>query len=120
MDIEGASAQADFEVIEIFDDNNSYPALLGIDWATDMNGVINLKKRKMIFEKKSLRVVVLLDPAEGMRYIVLVHDNDSDDDIDCIYKITAQGEDWVNPTIDGRISCEFESSCTMNSDKEIE
>jgi hypothetical protein len=44
VDIEGASALADFEVIEIVDDNNPYPALLGIDWATDMNGVINLKK----------------------------------------------------------------------------
>jgi len=29
----------DFEVIEIVDDNNPYLALLGIDWATDMNGV---------------------------------------------------------------------------------
>jgi len=63
IDIKGVSALADFEVIEIVDDNNPYPALLGIDWATDMNGVINLKKRKMIFEKKSLRVVVPLDPA---------------------------------------------------------
>ena len=44
VDIEGASALANFEVIEIVDDNNPYPALLGIDWATDMNGVINLKK----------------------------------------------------------------------------
>jgi len=58
VDIEGASAQADFEVIEIVDDSNPYPALLGIDWAIDMNGVINLKKCKMSFEKKSLRVVV--------------------------------------------------------------
>ena len=62
MDIEGVSAQEDFEVIEIFNDSNPYPVLLGINWATDMNGVINLKKRKMIFEKKSLRVVVPLDP----------------------------------------------------------
>ena len=44
VDIEGVSVIADFEVIEIVDDNNSYPALLGIDWAIDMNGVINLKK----------------------------------------------------------------------------
>ena len=39
-------------MIEIVDDRNPYPVLLGIDWATDMNGVINLKERKMIFEKK--------------------------------------------------------------------
>ena len=68
MEIEGESALVDFEVIEIVDDNNPYPALLGIDWATDMNEVINLNKCKMIFENKSLHVVVLLDPAEGSRY----------------------------------------------------
>ena len=65
VDIEGANAQANFEVIEIVDDNNPYPVLLGIDWAIDMNRVINPKKHKMIFEKKSLCVVVPLDQAEG-------------------------------------------------------
>ena len=74
VDIEGASTLADFEVIEIVDDNNPYPTLLGIDWATNMNGVINLKKRKMSFEKKSLRVVVPLDPAEGLRNTKAVRD----------------------------------------------
>lgn len=89
MDIEGVSALADFEVIEIVDDNNPFPMLLGIDWATDMSGVINLKKRKMIFEKKSLHIIVPLDPAEGSRYTEPVHDYESDDDLDYIYKIIA-------------------------------
>jgi len=93
VDIEGASALANFEVIEIVDDNNPYPALLGIDWATDMNGVINLKKRKMNFEKKSLRVIVLLNPVEGSRYTEPVCDYESDDDLDCIYKITMRDQD---------------------------
>jgi len=48
----------DFKVIEIFDDRNPYLVLLGIDWAIDMNGVINLKKRIMLFERKFLQVVV--------------------------------------------------------------
>jgi len=87
VDIEGESALVDFEVIEIFDDNNPYPALLGIDWASDMNGVINLKKCKMIFENKSLCVVIPLDPAKGSRYIELVCDYERNDDLDCIYKI---------------------------------
>lgn len=47
-----------------------------------MNGVINLKKRKMVFEKKSLRVIIPLDPAEGSRYTKPVHDYDSDDDLE--------------------------------------
>jgi len=95
MDIEGPSTLADFEVIEIVDENNLYH-MLGIDCATDMNGVINLKTCKMIFEKKSLCTVVSLDPAEGSRYTELVHDYDIDDDLDCIYKITAREQDWVN------------------------
>jgi len=32
MDIEGMSTQIDFEVIEIVDDSNPYPTLLGIYW----------------------------------------------------------------------------------------
>jgi len=80
VDIEGTSALVDFEVIEIMDDNNPYLLLLEIDWDTDMNGVINLKKRKMIFEKKSLHMIVPLDPAEGLHYIEPVHYYESDDD----------------------------------------
>ena len=53
------------------DDSNPYCALLGIDWATDMNGVINLKKRKMISKKKSLCVILPLDHADGSHYTKL-------------------------------------------------
>jgi len=72
------------------DDSNPYPVLLDIDWATDMNVVINLKKRKMIFETKSLRVIILLDPAEGQCYIEPMHDDGSDEELDFIYKIIAR------------------------------
>ena len=89
MDIEGVSTLGDSEVIEIVDDRNPWPTLLAINWATDMNGVINLKRWKMIFEKKPLRIVIPLDPVEGSRYIEPVHNYESDDDLDCIYKITA-------------------------------
>ena len=88
VDIEGVSALVDFKVIEIVDDSNPYPALLWIDLTTNMNEVINLKKRKMIFDKKSLRIVLPLDPTEGSRYTESMHDYNSDDDLDWIYKIT--------------------------------
>lgn len=93
VDIEGASAQEDFEVIEIVDDSNPYLMLLGIDWATNMNRVINLKKRKMIFEKKSLRVIVPLYPAEGARYTEPMHEDYSEYDLYCIYKINMREQD---------------------------
>ena len=43
------STLAEFEVIEIVYENNPYLMLLGIDWATDMNEVINLRKAKNEF-----------------------------------------------------------------------
>lgn len=93
MDIEGTSTQMDFEVIEIMDDSNPYSTLLGIDWATDMNGVINLKGQKMIFQKRSLHVILPLDRAEGACYTEHVRDEESDDELDCIYQIMGQEQD---------------------------
>lgn len=90
MDIEGASTQTNFKVIEIVDDRNPFPVLLEIDCAMNMNGVINLKKWKMIYEKNSLHEVVLLDPTEGVRYTKPLRDDDSDDELDCIYQIKVQ------------------------------
>lgn len=69
MDIEGASTLVHFEVIEMIDGINPYPTLFRIDWGTDMNGVINLNMHKMIFEKKSLCIVIPLNPAEGSCYM---------------------------------------------------
>ena len=88
LDIEGASALANFEVINIVDDINPYPSLLGIDCTINMNGVINLKKWTMSFEKNSLHVVVPLDSVEGARYNEQVRDyEESDDELEKIYKI---------------------------------
>jgi hypothetical protein len=33
-----------FEVIDIMDDSDLYPALLGIEWAFNNNAVLNMKK----------------------------------------------------------------------------
>lgn len=56
-----------------------------------MNGAINLKKRTMSFERKSLQFIVPLDPVEGARYTEPVRDyEESDDEMDQIYKITTQ------------------------------
>ena len=43
LDIDGVNTLADFEVIEIIDDSNPYPALLGIEWAIDNDAVITLR-----------------------------------------------------------------------------
>jgi len=46
IDIESARVATDFEVIEIVNDCNPYRALLGIDWAFEINAIINLKEVK--------------------------------------------------------------------------
>ena len=71
-----------FEFIEIIDDSNIYPEMLGFDWAYDMDAIINLKTRRMIFEKNGTQVVVPLDPSEGALYIKPVYHAYGDGDID--------------------------------------
>ena len=78
VDIDGVSTLADFEVIEIIDDSNPYPALLGIEWAMENYAVIKLKNRQMTFQGKGLRFIVPLDPSQGERYTDPVRDEDQD------------------------------------------
>lgn len=69
VDTAGVNVYVDFEVIKIVDDAYPYPVLLRLDWAIDMGGIINLKRRCMIFENNGTKVIVPLDPAERERYI---------------------------------------------------
>jgi len=118
VDIDGVTTQTDFEDIELIDDSNPYPTLLGIDWAIDMKGIINLKRRTMTFETKSLRVVVPLDPVEGERYTEPIREEESNDELDCIYQITAQNPGQVHYNDNRRTSWERESICTIDSKEE--
>ena len=88
VDIDGVNTLVDFEVIEIIDNSNPYPALLGIEWALDNYAVINLKNRQMTFEGKGLRVIVALDPSQGERDTEPVRDEDRD--VLDIYNIIAK------------------------------
>ena len=119
VDIDGVNTLADFEVIEIIDDRNPYPALLGIEWAIENDAVINLKKRQMTFEGKGLRVIVPLDPSQGERYTKPVRDEDQDV-LDHIYNITAKEEYYVNPTTEGIMDWKCDNSCMTDSDEGLE
>lgn len=55
-------------MIEIVDDSNPYPTLLGIEWALSNNAIINLKKRQMSFNDGKNRITAPIDPGEGHRY----------------------------------------------------
>jgi hypothetical protein len=68
VDIDGVRTFTYFEVIEIVDDSFPYPVLLGIDWAFNNSTVVDLKKRRMTFEKYGLRIIAPLDLDEGQWY----------------------------------------------------
>ena len=54
FNVEGLRTYANFEVINIVDDTNPYPTLLGIDWAIDNQTIINFKKRILSFEDEEI------------------------------------------------------------------
>ena len=116
IDIAGVSTVVEFEVIEIVDDSNPYPALLGIEWAMENAAVINLKKRQMIFEGRDLRVILPLDPSQGEWYIEPLRQEDQDD-VEPIYTITAQEEGSEDPLA---VGWESGSSCNTDSEYDLE
>lgn len=120
VDINDVMTQTEFEVIELIDDSIPYPALLGIDWAIDMKGIINLKRCTMTFEKKSLHVVVPLDPAEWEHYSEPIHNEENNDELDHIYQITAQNPGQMHYNDNKRTSWERESICTIDSEEKME
>ena len=82
--------------------------------------VINLKDREMVFEKKSLHVVIPLDPEGGVHCVASICDGNKDTGLDHIYQITAQRPDWASPTPKQRISKEHVKLCDLDSDEEDE
>jgi len=113
MNIDGVHNMVDFEVIEIVDENQSYPSLMGLKWDFDNQSIIKLKRREIISKVGDLKVTAPLDPYEGKRYT----DPTIGNDIDNLYNQTALMEDHVKPTTNGALSWRSISSCT--SDLEV-
>lgn len=90
MDIEGVCTIVDFKEIEIVDDSKPYPPLLWLDWKFANMNIINLKKRYIIFEGNNMRVIILLDPLEGLGYTKLVIEEYCIANLDNIYQITSK------------------------------
>lgn len=108
VDLDSTSTWTDFEVIKLMDESMPYPALLGIYWATNMNKIINLKKWTMVFETKSLRMVISLDQVEGPRYTEPMCDKESENDVDCSYRMATKRWECVKTVEDRRISQGYE------------
>ena len=120
MEVEGLRTYANFEVIDIINDTNPYPAVLVIDWEIDNQTIINFKKRILSFEDSKMRVFVPIDPIEGQCYVEPVHCEGQENYLDQLYNIMSSKEDYINPTTDGNLSWRSVSSCTSNSGEALE
>ena len=107
-------------MIEIIDDSNAFPTLLGIDWAFDNLIVSNLKKKQMTCEGHNIRIIAPLDPSMGPCYTKPIRDEEEEKEIDDLYKMTTTQDDYINPTIDGTLSWRYTSSYTSNSKAGLE
>jgi hypothetical protein len=65
--------------------------------------VVDLKKRRMNFEKDGLRVIAPLDRLRS-RYIDPIREEDQTYDLENICKLRTRQHDYINPTTDGNLS----------------
>ena len=77
--------------------------------------VINLKKIQMTFEDKQIRVIAPLDPFQGPRYIEPIRAEEEVRNMESFYQMTANQSDYINPTAEGNISWQCDSSLDTNS-----
>jgi hypothetical protein len=104
VNIEGVKTKFEFEVIEIMDESDPYPALVAIEWAFDNDKMLILKKRQMSFETDTLHMDPPLYPYEGDIYNEPLDEDARIPTIEKIYKITRHRENYINPTVDGELS----------------
>jgi hypothetical protein len=74
----------------------------------------------MTFEKVGLRVIALLDPNEGPRYIEPIREEDHAFELENIYKLTAKQQDYINPTANKNLSWQSDSTFSSDSDEALE
>jgi hypothetical protein len=88
---------------------------MGLEWVFDNQEIINLK-REMIFKVGYLKITAPLDHSKGKRYT----ESERRNDIDKLYNMTTQMEDYANPTKDGALSWRSIISCASDSEVGLE
>ena len=82
--------------------------------------MVDLKKRRMTFERDGLRVIAPLDPDEGPRYTNPIREEDYAYELENIYKLTVRQQDYINPTADGNLIWRSENACSSYSEEALE
>ena len=114
----GVCTIVDFKVIETIDDSNPYPSFLAIDSTFDNMAIINLKKRDDVW-RKQYESNFSLGPTEGVRYTKPVKEEYCVADIDNVYQLPTKKHDFANPTAEGILSWDHDSSYASDLEEEL-
>ena len=87
--VEGLQTYACFEVINIFDETNTYLSPLAINRSIENQIIIKFKKKIMSSEYSEMRVVQPLDTIEEQKYVEPVRGEYHDGDLDNIHNISS-------------------------------
>ena len=74
----------------------------------------------MTFEDVQIQVIAPLDPFQGPRYIEPIRAEEEARNMDSLYQMTANQNDYINPTAEGNISWRCDISCASDSDVGLE
>ena len=69
----------------------------------------------MTFEDAQIWVIALLDPYQGLRYIEPLRAEEEAHNMDSLYQMTANQNDYINPTAEGNISCASDSDVGLEN-----
>jgi hypothetical protein len=78
VNIDGVHNMAYFEEIEIVENSQPYPTMMGLEWNFDNHEIINLERMDMIFEVGHLKFTTPLATLEGKIYIETTRRNTID------------------------------------------
>jgi hypothetical protein len=82
--------------------------------------MVDLKKRRMTFERDGLRVIAPLDLDEGQRYTEPIREEDHAYKLENIYKLTTRQHDYINPRADGNPSWRSDNTFSLDSEEALE
>jgi len=105
-----------YEVIDIQDEQHTYPALVGRPWGRRMKASISLEKGRIKIKGKGKRVIIPLDHVKGKSW-----EEVDDDDVDAwrLYQVIHSTEDTMEPNRNEELHFGSPLSVGYNSDSKL-
>ena len=106
----------DYEVIDIQDEQHTYPALVGRPWGRRMKASISMEKGRIKIKGKGKRVIIPLDLVKGKAW-----EEEDDDDVDArrLYQVIQSTKDTMELNRNGELHFGSSLFVGYNLDSEL-